>query len=361
MVAKKRGISCLYHTLYHAKRGMVVAEVIIDLILLVSTFLVLLAYAKSSAEGTLVEKLYVTRDQALLIDAIYAAPGNIDYSYTLPDTFLNMSQFNYLYYTYTVAMTEKNQPSLTAYPHYADLFLANNISFLTTDIKTPITMLQFSKIGDEITVGTLPEKNLLRQDCSVFAELQTQADVATRSFVVDPSHGDLIEGSRDRGYVNAQDALFAEAEVAYSVASYFATRLSAKLTREEQPDAVVDRLLPIGQDTDFVLSIHTGSTLPEENPVIAFIPPDSPYSQKFACIAINTLLEKYPDITQVAILERDDSLLTKNQGFGKQHVAVQFELGNIQIPREENVMLDKHRELAQALHEAINTYYGVAS
>lgn len=357
MVGKKRGLPCLYH----AKRGIVVAEVIIDLVLLVSAFLVLLAYAKSSAQGTFVEKLYVTRDQALLLDAVYAAPGNIDYSYTLPESFLNMSKFQYLYYTYTVAMTEKRQPSITAYPHYADLFLANNISFLTTDSKAPITMLQFSKAGDTITVSTLPEANLLKQDCSLFAELQTQADPSALLFVVDPGHGDLIEGSRDMGYVNVEDPSFTEAGVAYSVASYFENRLSATLTREEEPDGVVDRLLPIGETTDFVLSIHTGSTIPEENPVVAYIPPDSPASQKFACIVVNTLLEKYSDtITKVVILERQDPLLTKNQAPGKQKVAIHMEIGNMQIPKDENVMLDKHRELAQALHEAINIYYGVA-
>ena len=78
MYPKKEGLF-----LAESKRGMShdiffnVFELIVALIVAVA----LLSFVTDVAEGTIFEKNYIARDLSLLVDTIYTAPGDVEYTY----------------------------------------------------------------------------------------------------------------------------------------------------------------------------------------------------------------------------------------------------------------------------------------
>ncbi len=61
--------------------------------LLVLTTIILFKYVKSVEEDTELQKLFLSRDLALLMNTLYSAPGDVTYTYSFDK--LNLDNFNF--------------------------------------------------------------------------------------------------------------------------------------------------------------------------------------------------------------------------------------------------------------------------
>src|SRR3989338_3929843 len=82
----------------------IVYQVMIQLIIVMFVFAILMSYVKSVEKDTLFEKDYLAKDMALIIDANYAAPGEIDYSYK--NTRVDIKKFNFEFKDQKLRVTE---------------------------------------------------------------------------------------------------------------------------------------------------------------------------------------------------------------------------------------------------------------
>ena len=81
-----------------------VYQVLIQLIIVIFVFAILMSYVKSVEKSTLFEKDYIAKDIALIIDANYAAPGEVEYSYK--NTRIILDKFNFEFRNQKLRVTE---------------------------------------------------------------------------------------------------------------------------------------------------------------------------------------------------------------------------------------------------------------
>ncbi|MBW2966385.1 hypothetical protein KY342_04750 [Candidatus Woesearchaeota archaeon] len=113
--------------------------IVFQLLMIAAIFALLMLYVNSLREQTLFTKIALSRDLAFVVDTVYAAPGNLEYTYYATE--LNLSEFDYKFEKQNVNVLEKDLPTL--YPFGEDrLFLESR--FMT--IKNPKT-IQFQNIG----------------------------------------------------------------------------------------------------------------------------------------------------------------------------------------------------------------------
>lgn len=112
--------------------------IIFQLMMITAIFASLMFYVGSLKNQTLFKKLALSRDLALTVNALYAAPGNIEYTYY--STNLNISEFDYGFSNQMVNVFEDERP--TSYPYGEDVFFDSRLT-KTKDQET----IQFQNIG----------------------------------------------------------------------------------------------------------------------------------------------------------------------------------------------------------------------
>ncbi|MBW2981374.1 hypothetical protein KY343_00710 [Candidatus Woesearchaeota archaeon] len=91
--------------------------IVFQLMMIAAIFASLMFYVGSLKNQTLFKKLALSRDLALVTNILYAAPGNIDYTYST--TNLNFSEFEYNLKDQLVQVIEEGRE--TVYPYGDDL------------------------------------------------------------------------------------------------------------------------------------------------------------------------------------------------------------------------------------------------
>ena len=108
----------------------------IDLLLAIVIFLILASYVDRASEETTFEKNFLARDIALLIDALYASPGNVNLEYP-QDTFWFTFEFN-KNQVQVYDVTEIPTPTLidrAVYPYIEDSNLEFSYKIITPENK----------------------------------------------------------------------------------------------------------------------------------------------------------------------------------------------------------------------------------
>ena len=66
-----------------------------ELVLVIAVYLALVAQLSGIKSDMTFEELYISRDLAFLIDTIYAAPGTVNYEYSIDKPILNIFIFDF--------------------------------------------------------------------------------------------------------------------------------------------------------------------------------------------------------------------------------------------------------------------------
>lgn len=111
--------------------------IVFQLMMIAAIFASLMFYVGSLKEQTFFRKLALSRDLALVANTLYAAPGNIEYTYT-PE--LNLSEFDYSFDEQKISVIEQGRE--TVYPFGNDLLF----NYLFPKIREP-ERIQFQNIG----------------------------------------------------------------------------------------------------------------------------------------------------------------------------------------------------------------------
>jgi len=128
--------------------------IIMELLIVVLIAVLMFGFVKNLGTNTFFEKLYMSRDLALVVNTIYAAPGDVQYTYS--NDKVNMIKFYFRFNLQKATIDEKEinkEPSSTAnYYYYGDVYDEKNplsnylikpkeIKFIKTD--------NLLKIGNE--------------------------------------------------------------------------------------------------------------------------------------------------------------------------------------------------------------------
>lgn len=95
--------------------------IIFQLLMIAAIFASLMFYVSSLKNQTLFKKLALSRDIALTANTLYAAPGNIEYTYYAAD--LNLSEFDYGFDKQLANVFEQERP--TSYPYGDDILFSH--------------------------------------------------------------------------------------------------------------------------------------------------------------------------------------------------------------------------------------------
>jgi N-acetylmuramoyl-L-alanine amidase len=341
--------------------------VLFDAFIISMVFLGLWQYVKSIEQDTLFEKSYLSKDLALLVDTIYAAPGDVSYVYTHHKVALPEFIFSFGDSQATVAeifKTERNQPAKGApiyYPYAED----SNVQTQPYTIESPSSLV-FRLSGNSFVVN--PNSVQGAFECP---DIKTSAKRIER-VVVDPGKGiDPSFGSgtytQGAGAVNQENPKMREQDITKRIANSLLTLMvgqqfpKVEKTRQEDEFVSIADRRDIVSDADLLISLHAGNQLRQEyDTVVAYVYAGSSNrirSMKLACL-INKQLASTFDVESTSIrmlsatdLEEDNPLKVVQ----RDEVSIALEIGNIQ---HSTGMLSKPSiQIAKAIHEAVLKYY----
>jgi len=270
----------------------VMFEIVLVVIISASLYM---QYANIENKG-IYETKFISRDLALILDAVYGADGNLQYIYN-PDS---LSKFKYSF--------DGNEVTVDAesYPYGSDWSILSSFRSFSKPSR-----LFIYKEGDLLEISDAQRTinpNYVLCDDTVLPRIT--------SVTVDPSHGWSAELARqgslmpgEKGFVNTAKN-WTESKVAMDIANVLAKRyLQNKVskidtTRSVKTDtnlAMADRKNKITKefDNDALISIRAGSSSNLDGSpnvydmdVIAYVNFESPafkQSRKLACLMLNEL------------------------------------------------------------------------
>lgn len=314
-----------------------------EIFLIGVTLLILLAWVNSIRDNTLFEKNYLARDTALLIDSIYSAPGNVNFVYSF-DT-VELSKFKFGFRQQRANVVEEQGEQIIKFPYADDLISFSPLNLININAEE----LTFIKTGNEFRVGENMKGNLDKIICPDVNTLKEENVYV----LTDPGHG-----KPDFGFVNEENGL-KESEITTGIAKAIDVFASEEniyfdFTREVDYDSeksMEERLEMIEEKPSHIfISIHVGSDEDKNiNHVKAFVPSDyNKKSVKLACKIVNSLLDRYDDITGASIIPSEEEILNKNE------VSVLLELGNIQADKEITI---RYGDTALSIIGGIKDYF----
>ncbi len=322
----------------------------------------LMSYLQSVGQNPLLEKNYLSRDLALLVQTAYSSPGNIEFSYTHEK--VNLPNYNFLFQEQYVNVVEPGSSQYIFY-WYADDLKSNSI--LNGEARSPKS-IQICNIAGKVAVGT--------QSCGSTAKLECNLNINT---IIPPDKKPVILlnpvfGGKETGKVGAED-LIQEKEVARQILlslknldtsskfQFLSTRdLENDLGETEQ--LTLDEREQIIKDTnyDILITVSVGNPPPDKNPILAKIPKHDKSdtttikkNEKLGCIILNSILVNDFQITSLSpiIADDQDKLLLAS----KSQLAVSLELGNIEFPQSS--LLTDPNKVAKSIYNALIEYYGL--
>ncbi len=134
--------------------------ILAQLLLIVLVGFALFSFVGAISQGTLYNKNYISRDVALIIDTIYASPGDIHYVYPvdISEFIINFKKDNVEVYE-ELKLYEKMHPSRISYPILVDRNIALENKIVSPDLDINLKyegfQLKIDKVGDKL----IPDKN----------------------------------------------------------------------------------------------------------------------------------------------------------------------------------------------------------
>ncbi|MCP3683004.1 MAG: hypothetical protein GY861_09965 [bacterium] len=130
--------------IFRKKRGQVTIETMIELFLATLIVIGLMTYVGNATSDTTFHKMFLARDVALLLDSVYAAPGDVDYIY-----YLGENTFRFDIGESKVVVSELDGTRSKSYTYAEDSLMTNP----TWSTETPIKAIEISKRGDVVSVS----------------------------------------------------------------------------------------------------------------------------------------------------------------------------------------------------------------
>lgn len=118
---KKRGINRI--SLYKKSQTREIYHILIQVSIAIAIFWILQSYINSVEEDTMFEKSYLSKDLALLTEAIYSAPGNVEYNYSNDKADLSRYSLNFGEQRITILETGEQKEIKSFFPYGEDQYL----------------------------------------------------------------------------------------------------------------------------------------------------------------------------------------------------------------------------------------------
>jgi N-acetylmuramoyl-L-alanine amidase len=314
-------------------------------------------------------KGFFARDFGLMTTTLYAAPGNVlmfydifppgetesveyGFGFKVSDNFVNVNATTaagYALYWYF--------SSFGMYPiRFEDSFEPN------------AALLRIGKEGNAIKMAK-PGGSFVKGTALACPFVQTtEKGWLDKSFIFDAAHGDNKD---DKGAVNEADRTFYESEVTMDIANKVGViQMGNRLLIREKGKYIpfLKRAGFISENADedtMIISIHTGNNPDESvNHIKAYYNILSgedarKRSRKLGCEILNSIarkkdLKNVDNINGIAVIPSDSDYIQRIIPAGK--IGVLLELGNMQIPRNNNFLPDS-TALAGAIYEGIAAYH----
>jgi|GEM_PF-1980863 len=321
-----------------AKKGEIeqtIYFVIFEIILIAITALALFSYVNNLAKSTGFEKQILARDFALILDAVYAAPGNLEYAYQ--NNFSNFN-FNMIFGDSLVQISEKDNTYMPAFP-YASSF---NIYMPAYEANTKEKIVLF-KSDNKIEINSEFNSDLF---------LCPYVNTTKNDWKI------LLDTNFNYNLINSEKLTGTPKDK------------REKITLTYSPDIQIINGIPIipenyqiaKEKTQEVVSFYMGKTDANENPLKIYIVVDSvaiAESRKLACIIINQFMQeaktKFTSAEIIPVYETSDEtdlkyILTKNR------VQVFIEAGNTNY-KYENIEQEKTNYFI-LLERVLKDYFG---
>lgn len=297
-----------------------------EVVFVVLIFWALLSYVDSIEEDTLIEKNYLARDLALIIDTIYAAPGNLYYFYSFEK--INLTKFTFGFNKQRAIVVEKEGSQQIKFPYADDLILGNRLNIGDIQVET----LELVKTDNIIDAGENLEADLKKIICPTL----TVSKPGTVEILINPENN-----YEEEARITLR---IAETFAAFSGEKGFDFKLiEQELTEEQKQEIIKD------ESPDIFISIRIGNYSDnEKNNAKAFTGKDRK-SLKLGCTIVNSLSGEYADITGTSIIPSEEDIVKIKE------VSLILELGNIEA--EKSLARVRKEKLVETIINGINDYY----
>jgi len=322
-------------------------NVLIQIIIIIMILVACMSYLNSVKKNTLFEKMYLSRDVALMMNTIYAAPENVKVEYFAANA--NLSDYTFESKDYYVIVNEKGKDIAHAkyYKYATDLTFEEDFPLITN-----ADLIMFLKNNNKVQVDEETPDTISDFFCSPVIPGNNDPYV-----IIDPGHGDNpLFDLGDPGYVtdDIQESTFTTqiSEVLNAGFDYDVTRPSDYYITMFERLSVLSR-------ADVIISIHLGNYSEQENAVKAFISAESEKKQEsitLACHILNNFAKNSQfDVAIIPVVVSELSNEDPKLVLLADKVAVLLEIGNIN--NKESIELLDVYEIAAAINKGIKDYY----
>lgn len=306
-----------------SKRGVITGELllfIVELTLIGLCFYSLMSFVKTVDEGTLLEKNFLSKDLALVLNTIYASPNVLQSSYFTKN--IDLSKFEFTFTEGKVDVRDKNLIGIpTKYLYGYD----NNIDLGKIEIKD-MPKFDIANDGRKIFISSDLTLNNHKLYCTL-----PKKELSIGRIILDPGHG----GADDIGLISGN---IKESEYSLRFSEILENELSSDyfVTKTRNADYDVDRFdyvnSKVNSQNDIIFSIHLDQYAKTRNFLKAYVPMSrSPVFKNFVCNLLDRLSENEQyDSVVIFEINLDNIKKESYQSVLFHPNSVILEIGNIQ-------------------------------
>lgn len=322
------------------------------------------------------EKMSMAVNSALLISVLHDVHSNAQYIY------YNNYDFKFDFQANKVIVYQKaKDESGAGFFYFSEDGPKGRLRFIPNALNVagvPIFQLYFVKQGNDVFVDSPAANKKFRANLNLLECSRESAEKLGKGIIIDPGYGWdeklAKEGALDSGSKGDVHNDFVESEITWVLAAkllgygkdVFADKSFHTRSLSQDSKASVDeRIAKIDAAGNTVISIHVGSYDDGSfNPVIAYINGDSEHiaaSRQLACLILNSLSNKFPEITDLAVIpvsvEQLDEFDRNNplRVLRKDKIGIQLVLGNIQSENK-NIFSKGLDDIARAVYDGVDAY-----
>ncbi len=350
---------------------------LMDLLVAILVFFLLMYYVNNVGESLTFEREFLSKDIALLIESLYASPGDVSLKYPQ-----NTFWFSYKFEDNAVSVVERGLLEKKAIEWFiSDKNLGFEEKTISPEKKfedkksflekhfSPVSWFSVSRpelpegtsvslyfLKDRRRLDISDEELLLRPNKLACSGVETQEDSEEKTLLIDQGDWDKDDRRKDITAAIAY-SLYNKVENEFKAIEHtrigdiwdLADKRIAQTTIKQRAD-----------NSDIIIGLYISDYKDERNVIKAYYSSKSDEevkekSRKLACLVLNRILsnDNLGDIDGVSIIESDNSLIEKDK------IAVLFEIGNINIDEEKNMVLKVGgiSEIARSIGEGIEMYY----
>jgi len=330
---------------------------IIDFVVIFIVWFALFHYVRSVERDTLFDKIYLSKDIALLTNTVYSSPGNLFYTYS--SNKLNLSFFDFSFEDNLVTIEEHPKGNELSFPYATDLSFESKLPYMETPEK-----IEFAKTNNKVSVKDSLTYNLNQLSCP---DIKIREKMEEQVIVIDPGHGDDPEDLPPEETPRHEPGLEFDNKKESSITVEIGWDRIALLndfisTRDDERYVSLQERKNSAEDANIIISIHIGNYSNNHNSVKAFIPyKTNKYleSKKLACKILNAFLSEF-ELDGVVIVSVDTSILPEEDPMQilnfEDKVAVLLEIGNINTEQGRN-MFNEISKISTSITQGLTNYY----